>query len=258
MTSPFPGMDPYLEGSMWSDTHHGLASTIRELIAPKIAPAYIARIERYTVRDTAPELGLGIMYPDVGLYKPTDDDVSVVSEPETTYFATPATVTIPNIEPIEIRIPVIELRDRDNNQLITCIEILSPVNKRRPGLAPYRSKRQQLIESKVHLLEIDLLRYGTLPFEHPNVPNTHYHITLVRANAGKTDVWGFNVQDSIPIVPIPLKKPDADVLLDIRKALDMVYERGFFHLSVDYEKVPPKPAFSEEEQAWMMKMLSNR
>ena len=52
MVSPFPGMDPYLEGSMWSDVHHDLASAIRELIAPQIAPAYFARIERYTVRDT--------------------------------------------------------------------------------------------------------------------------------------------------------------------------------------------------------------
>lgn len=256
MISPFPGMDPYLEGSMWSDTHHGLASTIQELLASKIAPAYVARIKRYTVTDTAPELGLGTMYPDIRLFKPKDDDVSMVSEPETVYAA-PATVTIPNIAPVEIRIPVIELRDRDNNQLITCIEILSPVNKRRPGLAPYRTKRQQLIDSKVHLLEIDLLRYGTTPFEHPNVPDTHYRLTLVRADAHQTEIWGFNIQDTIPIVPIPLKKPDEDVLLDLRKALDMVYKRGIFELSIDYRKTPPKPAFSEAEQAWMTALLAN-
>lgn len=255
MTSPFPGIDPYLEGSMWSHVHHELASAILQLLAPKIAPAYFARIEPYTVTDTAPELGLGIMYPDVGLFRPTDDDVSMVSEPETAYV-TPATITIPNIAPVEIRIPVIEIRDTDNNRLITSIEILSPVNKRRPGLAPYRTKRQRLIDSNVHLLEIDLLRYGTHPFEHPNLPDTHYFITLVRANAKKTEIWGFNIQDTIPIVPIPLKQPDEDVLLDLRKALDMVYQRGLFELSIDYRKTAPKPAFSEIEQKWMKALLA--
>lgn len=250
-------MDLYLEGSMWSDIHHDLASAIRELIAPKIAPNYFARIERYTVRDTSPELGLGIMYPDVGLFKQMDDDYDIVREPEATY-ATPATVTIPNIAPVEVRIPVIEIRDRDNNQLITTLEILSPVNKRRSGLAPYLAKRQRLIKSKVHLLEIDLLRYGTHPFEHPNVPDTHYHITLVRGGAKHTDIWGFNIQDTIPIIPIPLKQPDTDILLDIRRALDMVYQRGIFELSIDYQKTPPLPAFSDEDQAWIKALLAAR
>ena len=256
MTSPFPGMDPYLEGSMCSDTYHGLASAIRELIAPKIAPTYVARIERYTVKDTAPELGLGIMYPDVGIFEQNDGDLNIVSEPETIY-ATPSTVTIPAIDPVEVRVPVVEIIDRDNNRLITTIEILSPINKRHPGLEPYRNKRQRVIDSKVHLLEIDFLRYGTHPFEHPNVPKTHYLITLVRAGIKQTDIWGFNVQDTIPIVPIPLKKPDKDVLLDLRKALDMVYERGIFELSIDYKKTPPLPVFSDADQVWMKKLLSD-
>lgn len=29
MASPFPGMDPYLEGDLWPDVHHALASQIR-------------------------------------------------------------------------------------------------------------------------------------------------------------------------------------------------------------------------------------
>lgn len=43
--SPFPGMDPYLEGHLWPDAHNDLTSAIRELIAPLIAPKYVARIE---------------------------------------------------------------------------------------------------------------------------------------------------------------------------------------------------------------------
>lgn len=44
------------------------------------------------------------------------------------------------------------------NSVITSIEILSPVNKREPGLTAYQRKRLQLHNAGVHLLELDLLR----------------------------------------------------------------------------------------------------
>lgn len=43
----------------------------------------------------------------------------------------------------------------------------------------------------------------------------NYHISLIRADGRETEIWGFNIQDTIPIVPVPLKKPDKDVLLNI-------------------------------------------
>ena len=257
MVSPFPGMDPYLEGIEWSHVHHELASAILSFIAVKIAPNYYARIERYTVRDTFPDLGIGIMYPDVSVFEQKAPPI-VSDSAADVLTSTPPTVHIPNVLPVEVRIPVIEIKDRANNTLITAIEILSPVNKRPPGLQPYQEKRTTLYTAGVNLLEIDLLRYGTHPFTHPKMPDTHYHITLVRADATHIEVWGFNVQDNIPIVPIPLKAPDADVLLDIRKALDMVYERGLFELTIDYNKTPPLPAFDDEEQTWMKNLLKNQ
>lgn len=41
MTSPFPGMDPYLEGYLWPDVHNRLAVIISDLIAPQIRPKKI-------------------------------------------------------------------------------------------------------------------------------------------------------------------------------------------------------------------------
>ena len=180
MKSPFPGMDPYLEGYLWPDVHNSLAVVFKELIAPQIRPKYVARIELYTVQDDTPDEDVGIMYPDVELLKRTN----IVSEPMPTYgnvlTPTPITVSIPSTKKIEVRIPVVEIRDRDNNQLITAIEILSPVNKRKPGLEPYRDKRDRLHQAGVHLLEIDLLRRGERVFAHPYMPKAHYIFTLVR------------------------------------------------------------------------------
>lgn len=258
MASPFPGMDPFLEGAKWPDVHHKLASVISELLMPNLAPKYIVSVETYTVDDTSPSSELGIMYPDVAVLHSQAPDVEETGTPDSnTDVITPASVTLPTLTSVKVRIPRIEIRDQENNVLITTIEILSPVNKRNPGLAPYRDKRRQLYNADVHLLEIDLLRRGTRPFTHPRIPTNHYYITLVRAKS-KTKIWGFNIQDKIPVVPVPLKKPDADVVLDLGRALTLVYERSYYHTSIDYSTTPPPPPFSEEDAAWIQKLLQKK
>src|SRR5215813_3616684 len=67
--SPFPGMDPYLEGYLWPDVHSALAHTIRQQLAPQIQPKYVARIEISVIEDHSPEAEIGIMYPDVEVIK---------------------------------------------------------------------------------------------------------------------------------------------------------------------------------------------
>jgi hypothetical protein len=46
MPSPFPGMDPYLEGSEWTSVHVELSSAIARQLAPKLRPKYIVRTMR--------------------------------------------------------------------------------------------------------------------------------------------------------------------------------------------------------------------
>jgi hypothetical protein len=43
MPSPFPGMDPYLEApSMREDFHASLAKEMRDQLAPRLRPRYVA------------------------------------------------------------------------------------------------------------------------------------------------------------------------------------------------------------------------
>jgi len=250
-------MAPFLEGYLWPDVHHELASSIKEIIVPQISPKYVARINLYTVNDTSPEEDIGVMYPDVEVLHKKN----TASEPAASYTTgekanlTPATLKVPSTEIIEVRIPVVEILDTKKNQLITAIEILSPVNKRNPGLLPYREKRQQLHRAGVHLLEIDLLRRGKRSFEYPYLPKSHYLAALWRAESGQTDVWTFTVKEPLPVLPIPLKAPDPDVQLNLKNALKQVYERSRYHLSIDYQETPPPPAFTEEEQQWLRELL---
>jgi len=245
--SPFPGMDPYLEGHLWPDVHHDLTSAIRELIAPQIAPRYVARVETYTVEDTSPEGEVGIIYPDVAVLQQR------VRESSATYGDT-LVATEPTIEVaarVTVRIPVVQIRDVQKNRLITAIEILSPVNKRKPGWQPYHEKRNDLHHSGVHLLELDLLRRGQHHLPDLRLPAHQYLFSLWRAGAQKISVWTNTVQQSLPVLPVPLRSPDPDVLLPLRQALDLIYQRGLYQLSIDYAKAPPPPEFSEEERAWM-------
>src|SRR6266436_4469876 len=47
MPSPFPGMDPFIEGQKWSGFHHGLTSVIRESLVPQVRPRYVVEIEKH-------------------------------------------------------------------------------------------------------------------------------------------------------------------------------------------------------------------
>jgi len=246
MKSPFIGMDPYLEGSLWTDVYHRLIGELQKMLVPLIRPKYVARVERYVVKDTSPQKDVGIMYPDVGVYL----NANRVEEPMIAYgqqrLPTPPTISIAFVEPVEVRIPILEIRDIDNNQLITAIEVLSFINKRKPGLEPYLTKRKNLYKEGVHLLEIDLLRRGIRPFEHPDLKNTLYVVALTRGNDTKTDIWSMDLETPLPVVPVPLKEGDTDVFVDLQRTLNQVYEDAGFDLSINYAKAPPPPKMAEK------------
>lgn len=258
MMSPFPGMNPWLEGYLWADLHHELASSIRRQLAPQVKPKYVVRIDTYTYKDILPDEEVGIFHPDVEiLKKPPHTPGELLSEPEETYSATtPPTLVFPTRLAVEARVPVVEIRDKGNNQLITAIEILSPANKRNPGLVQYREKRELLFASGVHLLEIDLLRKGQRPAAHPALPDwAHYFVMLVRANQNKTQVWALTIRDKLPILPTPLKSPDPDIRLDLGKALREAARAGDYDETINYREEPPPPPFSNQDQDWLRGVL---
>lgn len=46
MPSPFPGMDPFLEFQEWEDFHTRWNIVVSDLLAPRVEPRYIVRVER--------------------------------------------------------------------------------------------------------------------------------------------------------------------------------------------------------------------
>jgi hypothetical protein len=245
-------MNPYLEGYLWSDVHNALASKIRAFLAPQLRPKYVARLEVYVVEDISPASEIGILYPDVEVLRIKQRGVTPPLKSNT--VTTPAPLTLPVIQPVAVRIPTVEIRDTANNVLVSCIEILSPVNKREPGITDYRKKRQRLYNANVHLIEIDLLRRGNRAFNHPRLPNVAYLITLTRSHSGIVELWPIALPEPLPIIPVPLSDDDPDAVLDLQTALNVIYDEAGYDLSIDYTQPPPPPALSDGDMEWMSKL----
>jgi hypothetical protein len=228
-------MDPYLEGVLWPDVHQALATKIRQALAPLVAPRYVVRLEIATMEDRSPEEEIGIMYPDVELLL---KDKQAKPDGHSGYHpaeqATPATLTVPVLVGMRAKLVNVHILTADSSQRITSIEILSPINKRRPGLTRYRAKRARLIERGVHLLELDLLRRGSRAIRDRRIPACHYLLAATRGGSGLTQLWPLSIRDRLPVLSIPLREPDPDVPLDLPAVLAGTYGQVRYDLSIDY------------------------
>jgi hypothetical protein len=251
MPSPFPGMDPYIEDpEIWSDFHGDLAAEIRAELNRKIQPRYVARLTPRVTYEEVEVAQTRVARPDVGVWKPRS--------PETLGSRTAQAVAPSPVEsavPMELPLHLysVMIHETGTMQLVTSIEILSPVNKR-PGHeahAGYLRKRRELLRSDVHLIEIDLLRGGERPPLEKPVPRASYYITLSRKERRPVaEVWPIQLADELPALPVPLLEPDPDAALDLGSIVRAVYERGAYARQIDYSRQPPPPPLEPGEAEW--------
>lgn len=261
MTSPFPGMNPYLEGYIWSDVHQSLAGQIKRQLSPLLRPRYVARLAVYFVSDDVPAQEVGILYPDIEVVwpqsQPSSEPTSGQHAPAAVAPAaiTPPTVILPATIPVEVRHVSVHILDVAKNELVTSIGVLSPANKREPGLSAYRQKRSELIRAGVHLLEVDLIRRGLRPWLPEDAPPCAYLVLLTRARHAQTEAWALDLSNPLPVLPAPLRPPDTDVPLDLQAALNTIYDESDYDRTLNYRQPPPEPAFLPDEAAWLEAQL---
>lgn len=255
--SPFPGMDPYLEGELWQEFHQTLATQIRAQLMSLLPSKYVALLEKYYIIDYTGLHIVGVsakqgIYPDVHVAK--------VKETAAKYES----VTAPAVElvsPLPQKVPIlsIEIRDVAGRRLVTVIEILSPVNKQGKGFQEYIEKRTALLQTSTHLLELDLLRAGErIPLIGGELPPAPYYVFLSRfARRPRTEVWPVQLRDPLPTVPVPLLPPDPDVPLALQTAMNACFELVRYHERLlDYTQPPPPPPLSPEDLAWVQTVLN--
>jgi hypothetical protein len=71
------------------------------------------------------------------------------------------------------------------------------------------------------------------------------------------DVWAIQLKDSLPRLPVPLREPDADAILDLQVIVAGVYEQGGYDMLIDYGK-PPPPKLSDEDVGWVDEFLKEK
>lgn len=257
MPSPFPGMDPFVEGQDWEDFHTGFIAELSAALVPRVRPRYVVRKERRVYVEHS--------FPD-------DDhlvraDVAVMSGPrELSESAAPASaeaagspVVVHLPKPEERREAFLTLRDRQTMEVVTVIELLSPANKRPAGdgRREYLSKRESILGSGTHLVELDLLRGGErLPTVEP-LPAGDYYAFVCRRRRYQAEVYAWTLRDRLPTIPLPLASDDPDVSIDLEEVFTSTYDRAGYDYSLDYRR-PIRPALPEHDASWLAEIMAAR
>lgn len=246
----FPGMNPYIEyPHHWRGFHNLLASEILAQLNPQIYPAYIAELEVYTILQNVQISDTSGAYPDIAVYEQANDADFVQSRIAT---ITQPSFRVPTLVEATTKGREIRLYTTKSRELVTTIEILSPANKTGSGLIQYREKRDKILRSAVHLVEIDLLRGGERPGrELEGLTATDYTLLINRATTNRfSDIWEVALNQSLPTIPVPLLYPDPDVPLDLHQVLATIYTRYLYQAVLDYDQPPAPPKLRRPMQQW--------
>lgn len=246
MPSPFPGMNPFLEqADTWEDFHTNFITRAQEVLSNQVGPSYLVKIEvRLLLHELSAAERRYMGRADVGITSPP---AMTPARTGTTASPAPVQLQLPAVE-VE-RHASLEIVDRRNRRVVTVIELLSPSNKAPgPDRDDYLAKRRQVLAGHTHFVEIDLRRGGTRP-NLPVLPPTDYYMLVSRyENRPKVDFWPVGLRDGLPILPIPLAAPDADVCLDQRLVLDRAYDAADYGKYI-YDEAP-EPRLAPDDEVW--------
>lgn len=240
-------MDPWLE-DYWGDVHASLTAYARDRLQPNLPSGLKARIEEYVTVESKfdDEEWRHHFVPDVMV---TEQFRLSTSEQEGSVAV--ITETEPVLLPREVEPPTlrrIQIIDTSNgNRVVTSIEFLSPANKIGRGLELYRKKQREMIDGKVNLVEIDLVRTGdwAVAVEVGHVPvklRGIYRATVVRAvRSDQCEYYAIPLTAPLPKLKIPLRPTDADVVLELQPLIEAAYTNGGYADDIDYGKSPLLP-----------------
>ena len=273
--NPFPGMNPYLEErGLWPEVHTSIIVWLRDLLAPRLMPDYVVRVEQRVYVSQEPDGGNGAGAAAV-IGRPASrfriPDAMVLTHPVGPASAATATaeravaVAEPatSVAPVAVALPGAELeRQRylqvlrvDTMEVVAVIELLSPSNKWGEGRREYLGKRAAVKTSTAHLVEIDLLRAGPPLPVIGDVPHGCYRIVVANGRQRPhADLYAFGINAAIPEFVLPLAKGSPGISVDLNAAVRHVYAHGSYSMLIDYGQ-DPEPPLSDDDCAWIDQLL---
>jgi hypothetical protein len=149
-------------------------------------------------------------------------------------------------------------------RLVTSIDILSPTNKApgSHGRKPYRKKQREILRSKVHLVEIDLLRGGRHTTAVPLANGLRqfrpfdYHVCVRRFDHPRDYlVYPIRLEQRLPSIAVALLPDVSPVPIDLQAVFDQSYDAGPYRRSIRYAEVTPVPPLRPEQAEWAAQLL---
>lgn len=257
MPSPFPGMDPFIESQRWQGFHSRFVTALGDALVRQVRPRYVVDVEDFVYVADAHKEDHELIAPDVSVAQ--EDDWSRQSSENVSVGVamSPAVLTLPT--PKRHRQHYLTIQTRDTHQVITVIELLSPWNKSKSGgRKDYLSKRQNVLATMSHLVELDLLRGGVrLPTVEPLPAGDYYAFVCRIQQRPKADVYSWTVRDPLPEVPVPLAEGDADAVVDLQSIFEQTYDRAGYDYALKYDRAVDPP-FNDNDSDWVRELLGAR
>ncbi len=253
MPSPFPGMDPFLEQPhLFCGLPSSLVVYLSEALQPALPDPYFVEINSREWVETVDS--------------PKANRESPSSLPGRAAPVQPVIVTVPQEECrdtyLEIRVP-----GSEGERVVTTIEVLSLTNKA-PGLrgrSLYLQKQREILDSDIHLVEIDLLRGGThatavlLDRLREKAPPFDYHVCLHHFDRPEEyQAYTFTLPERLPTVPIPLLPGDGPVPVDLQAVFERCYDTGPYRRRVRYDPARIVPPLRPEQTEWVRGVLREK
>lgn len=266
MPSPFPGMDPWLEHpAIFPDLHNAFIIELGNVINARLPRPYYATsgsriwIDR-SYRLVEPDLN--VLYPSSAATrssaKKRASSDGTATKPKRIHIAQ----AIENDETAEW---FLEIYARPGNeQLVTSIELLSPANKKpgHTGRELYQKKQDEILRSRVHLVEIDLLRGGMHTTAVPRVVLEEkcgafdYHVSIRPFDEpDEFLIYAWTLEAELPRITVPLLPGEAAVVVNLRAILDTCYDGRNYDRRVQYRKQKPMPPLARSQKAWAERIL---
>jgi hypothetical protein len=255
--NPFPGVNPFIEASgRWEGFHNSFVIRCGDQLNEHLPEHYAATVqERVALIDLADEAPTSQRKPDVTIARDLEWRGSGGTSVATDVAAEiePATLTLPRYDHAnQWYIDIVLLPDQE---LITSIELLSPSNKSGHDSTEYHAKRAALLQRDISLVEIDLLLRGNRLFVQEPLPPGDFYVFVSRPEERpRCQVYPWSIRRALPSIPIPLKKPDADVKLDLAAAFTMTFDRGRYDRTLRYDVDLAGP-LTEPDRQWVAERL---
>jgi hypothetical protein len=72
---------------------------------------------------------------------------------------------------------------------------------------------------------------------------------------GRCRVWPAYALRPLPVVPVPLTKPDPDIPLSLQPMVEAIYKRSRYERSIDYSR--SLESLTSEERTWLTERLQS-